>query len=69
MIEELIKINNKLIDEYQNDYDNLHKQLLIKKILKEPNCFLKMSIENAYSILKDLKIPSNKMKDVYKSLI
>ena len=45
------------------------KQLLIKEILEKENCFLKMNIEYAFSILRDLKIEEEHLKDVYSELI
>lgn len=69
MMDELKKINNKLIEMYQKDEESLKKQLLIKKILSEKNCFMKMDIETAFSILKDLEIPEFDVKNVYSKLI
>lgn len=69
MIEKLKQINNKLIEISINNPEELKKQKLIKKMLEEKNCFLKMNIEQAYSILKDLNIPNNEIKDVYFNLI
>ena len=51
------------------DRSAIKKQILIKKILKENDCFLKMSIENAYSILRDLKISEENLKKVYMELV
>ena len=39
IIENLKALNNKLIRHYENDEFNLKKQLLIQKLLQEPNCF------------------------------
>ena len=69
MIEKLKSINKKLIDLNKNKNKELKKQLLIKKILEEKDCFLKISIEAAYSILRDLKIPEEDLKKVYIELI
>lgn len=69
MIEKLKSINKKLIDLNKNNDKELKKQLLIKKILKEKDCFLKISIEDAYSILRDLKISEEDLKKVYIKLI
>lgn len=69
MIEKLKEINNKLIKFNINNPEELKKQKLIKKILSEKNCFLKMSIEQSYSILKDLNISDSEIKDVYFHLI
>ncbi len=69
MIEKLRDINEKLISLNKNNEKELKKQILIKKILKEKDCFLKMSIENAYSILRDLKISEENLKKVYLELV
>lgn len=69
MIEELKNINEKYIEEYKENPHELKKYELIKKILNEKDCFLKMNIEYAYAILRDLKIPEDKIKEVYFELI
>lgn len=69
MIEELKNINEKYIEEYKENPHELKKYELIKIILNEKNCFLKMNIEYAYAILRDLKIPEDKIKEVYFELI
>ncbi len=69
IIEELRNLNNKLINKNHNNEKELKKQLLIKELLKDNHCFLKINIETAYAILKDLHIPSDKIKLVYLKLI
>ncbi len=69
MIEKLKIINEKYIEEYKENSHELKKYELIKKILNEKDCFLKMNIEYAYAILRDLKIPEDKIKEVYLELI
>lgn len=69
MIKRLQLLNDKLIELNVNNPTELNKQMLIKKVLKEKNCFLKMDIETAYSLLKDLKIPDEEIKDIYFKLI
>lgn len=69
MIEELKKINEELIEKSRNNEEELKKQLLIKEILNEENCFLKISMEKAYSVLRDLKIDEKNLKEVYLKLI
>ena len=65
MIKKLQQINNSIIEKNLNNNEIVKKHNLIKKLLEEENCFLKMSIEQAYSILKDLQIDSNDIKDIY----
>lgn len=69
MLDKLKQINEKLIILYQNDEKNLKKQLIIKKLLEEENCFFKIDIETSYSILKDLNIPDDELRKVYQELI
>ncbi|MEI3529453.1 MAG: hypothetical protein V8Q75_00065 [Bacilli bacterium] len=69
MIGKIRKLNQQLLQNNVNNPRELNKQKLIEKILSEKNCFLKMSIEDAYSILRDLKIPEDQIKDVYFNLI
>lgn len=45
------------------------KYLLIKNILEDDECFFKMDIETAYSILRDLKVEEKALKVVYAELI
>lgn len=69
MINKLIEINKKLIITYNDNSQELEKQLLIKKILNTKNCFSKMNVTSAYAILRDLTIPEDNLKEVYKKLI
>lgn len=69
MIDKLRLINEKLIEINQNNPEELKKQELISKLLAEKNCFMKMNIEAAYSILRDLQISEDQLKAVYMKLI
>lgn len=69
MKERLIEINNRLIDVYSNDEKKLKKHELIKKLLEEKNCFLKLDIEDAFAILRDLGVEEKDLKTIYKELI
>ena len=69
MIDKLKMINERLIDANKDNPQELQKFLLIKEILNQENCFLNMSIEYAYSILRDLQIPEENLKEVYLELI
>ena len=69
MLEKLKKINNLLIESYSDNEKELKKQLLIKDILEKENCFLKMSIEYAFSIFRDLNIEEKDLKTIYCELI
>lgn len=67
MIDKLREINDKLINIC--DDSEKKKYVLIKQILEDDKCFMKMSIEYAYSILRDLKVEEKNLKKVYMSLI
>ncbi len=69
MMEKYQDINNRLINYYEDiqDKKNLKKHLIIRDILKNEACFFKMSIDEAFSILKDLKIEN--VKHEYQQLI
>ena len=57
MKKKLIELNEKFIIQNKDNEIELEKHLLIRRILKEKNSFLKMTIEQAYAILRDLDIP------------
>lgn len=69
MINKLRLENEKLIKKYENDEINLKKQLIIKEILKDNNCFIKMEVDIAISILKDLNIKDENLKEVYLEVV
>ena len=69
MIEKLREINERLIRVYDSNKEKLERQKLIKDILKEENCFMKMPINTSLSILEDLGINNKDAKIVYEELI
>ena len=69
MINKLRNINNELIKLNYNNLIELEKYELIKKLLQDDNCFMKIDINTAYAILKDLKIPEEHLKDIYIQLL
>lgn len=69
MLDKLKEINNLMIKTNSDNDKILRKHLLINKILEDKNCFLKMDIKYAYSILRDLQIKEENLKDVYCQLI
>lgn len=69
MIDKLKIITERHIEANKDNPEQLQKYKLIKKILNQKDCFLNMSIEYAYSILRDLQIPENELKNVYTQLI
>ena len=68
MINKLRELNMKLI-EVNMGKEEEKKYQVIKKILSDDKCFFKMEIEYAYSILRDLGIPEEELKNYYSELI
>lgn len=69
MIDKLKMITEKHIEANKDNPEKLKKYKLIKEILNQKDCFLNMSIEYAYSILRYLQIPDSELKNVYLQLI
>lgn len=69
MIKKLQTLNDHLLKINKHNPKLLKKHQLIKKILDTPNCFLNIKIEYAYSILRDLSIPEDNLKQTYLKLI
>ena len=69
MIEELKRINERLLLENDNNIKEKEKYLIIKKILNKEKAFLKMNIEYAYGILRDLNGPEENIKNIYFQLL
>lgn len=69
MIEELKRINERLLLKNDNNIKEKEKYLIIKKILNKEKAFLKMNIEYAYGILRDLNIPEENIKSIYFQLL
>ena len=69
MFEKLQTINELIISKNSHDEENIKKHLLIREILKDKNCFLKMDIEYAYAILRDLEFKEDELKDAYSQLL
>lgn len=68
MIEKLRKINEDILNT-SKDESVLNKNRIIKTIMLDDNCFFKMSIEDAYAILRDLDIPESDVKYIYLKVI
>ena len=69
MIDKLKMITEKQIEANKENAEELKKYKLIKDILNQKDCFLNMSIEYAYSILRDLQVPETEIKNVYIQLL
>lgn len=64
----------KLLDKLRKQAELLtivdkYKYTLISNILRNDNCFFEMSMEDAYAILKDLKVKESDIKQVYLALM
>ncbi len=68
MLDKLIEVNNYIID-HTTDEEKKKKHVLIKKILDDKGCFLKMSIETSYAILRELGVKEEDLKKIYLMLI
>ena len=64
----LRKKTDELLQNSNNEKDN-KKYEIIKKILKDDDCFLNIDIEHAYAILRDLGINEESVRDYSSSLI
>ena len=69
MLDKLIEINDLKLKTNLDNEKYQKKHLIIKEILSDKNCFLKMNIEYAYAILRDLEIKEEDLKEVYCQLI
>ena len=56
MIESLRNLNKELIKSCENNPKKLERQLMISNFLKHDDCFFRISIEDAFKILKELGI-------------
>ena len=67
MLDHLKSINNKLLVKYENNPQKFEIQLMISNFLKHNDCFFRISIEDAFNILKNLEIVN--YKETYMNLI
>ena len=68
MFEELKKRVEHLLKTAKNPEDK-QKYALINAIMMNKRCFFEIPMETSYSILKDLEVPEETIKDVYLELI
>ncbi len=68
MLEKLIEVNNQIINQTE-DEEKKKKHLIIKKILDDKHCFLKMNIETSYALLRELNVSEDNIKSIYSILI
>ena len=69
MVNKLKEINDSLIMINKNNPIEQKKYILIKKLLEDKNCFMKLDVNSAYAILRDLKISEEHLKEVYIQLL
>lgn len=70
MINILRKKNEKLIKTLSliGDETSLKKQKLIKTLLAEDNCFFKLTMQDALTLLVNLKYTKDEALEIYKKL-
>ena len=68
MLEKLQQLTKNKIS---NETNTIKKQKLeiISKIIADDNCFFKMDVDTALSILKDLSFTKNESLEIYKQLL
>ena len=67
MINRLRKKNQELMQQYHNEKDDKNEtiQKIINQIISDNDCFFKMTIEQAYTIFRELKVKENNFKNLY----
>lgn len=68
LIDELKVMNYSIIDCLKVKGISIKKNELIKEILKDEACFFKMEKEEAFVVLKNLKVSDDMLEDTYKEL-
>lgn len=67
MLELLRQKNQRLLSKYHEnkDYKNETTQKMIEQLLKHDDCFLRMSIEHAFTIFRELNCKRELFEDIY----
>ena len=68
LIDELKVMNYSIIDCLKAKGISIKKNELIKEILKDEACFFKMEKEEAFVVLKNLKVSDEMLEETYKEL-
>ncbi|MCR5145804.1 MAG: hypothetical protein K6B70_00415 [Clostridia bacterium] len=68
LIDELKVMNYSIIDCLKVKGISVKKNELIKEILKDEACFFKMEKEEAFVVLKNLKVSDDMLEETYKEL-
>ena len=70
MLNKLRAKNKELEQKYlaQDDVKNITLQRVISQLIKDDDCFLKMSIERAYAVLRELNVKPDMYEKIYLEL-
>lgn len=70
MLNKLRELNEKQLKKYEKegDFKNITAQKIIKELLKPEDCFFKMTIEQAYTILRELGFDPKDYEKIYLQL-
>lgn len=70
MLNKLRELNEKQLKKYEKegDFKNITAQKVIQQLLKPDDCFFKMTIEQAYTILHELGFDKKDYEKIYLEL-
>lgn len=70
VLDKLRSLNQKLIEKYHKEKDDKNEtiQKIISRLLKDEDCFFKVSIEQAFTILRELNIKKEDFEKIYLQL-
>lgn len=68
LIDELKVMNYSIIDCLKNKGASVRRNEIIKEILKDETCFFRINKDQAFVILKNLKVSDDKLEDTYLEL-
>lgn len=68
-LEEIRILNEAMIDSLKKNGKNYQANMIIADILKDEDCFSKISKEDAFMILRNLDINENQLETIYLELI
>lgn len=70
MLNKLRELNEKQLKKYEKEgsFKNITAQKIIKELLKPEDCFFKMTIEQAYTIFRELGFDSKDYEKIYLQL-
>ena len=68
-LKEIRLMNESMIKSLESIGKNAQRNIIIKNILEDEKCFQKLDKEDAYMILKDIGISSEKIDYIYLNLV